>query len=267
MVAKGIMPRSCQTNRAGFTLVELAIVLVIIGLIVGGILVGQTLIQNSELRMTIAQVERYNSAVNTFRTRYNSLPGDLTNGIAQQFGFVARAAVSTAGQGDHNGLIEGGATGLTLADGETVLFWNDMSRANLMDGRYSGTNAPAQTSGTTPVSNFLPPAKLGRGMHFTVYSVSENNYYQLSTITAMDAAGAFTMAPGLSPVHALNIDSKMDDGLPGSGIVIARGGTIMNDVPTAGAAASASCVNSAVTPNIYNTQVDTPLCMQRFRFN
>jgi prepilin-type N-terminal cleavage/methylation domain-containing protein len=65
-------------QQAGFTLIELSIVLVIIGLIVGGVLVGQDLIKAAEIRATISQYEKYNAAMNTFRTKYNGMPGDLS---------------------------------------------------------------------------------------------------------------------------------------------------------------------------------------------
>jgi len=72
--------------QQGFTLIELSIVLVIIGLIVGGILVGQDLIKGAEIRATVAQVEKYNSAVNTFRTKFNAMPGDIPQAAAATFG-------------------------------------------------------------------------------------------------------------------------------------------------------------------------------------
>ena len=72
--------------------------LVIIGLIVGGVLVGQDLIRAAEVRATISQIEKYNTAVNTFRGKYDALPGDISN--AAQYGFVARAG--TQGRGDGN---------------------------------------------------------------------------------------------------------------------------------------------------------------------
>src|ERR1700691_726671 len=101
--------RSCvksPASQSGFTLIELSIVLVIIGLIVGGVLVGQDLIRAAEVRATISQIEKYNTAVNTFRGKYNnSIPGDMNSANASTFGFAARGAF--AGEGDGNGVIEG----------------------------------------------------------------------------------------------------------------------------------------------------------------
>src|SRR6201999_103149 len=94
-----------RTSEQGFTLIELSIVLVIIGLIVGGVLVGQDLIRAAEIRATLTQVEKFNTAVNTFYGKYGALPGDMNNGVALTFGFLSRAG--TAGQGDGNGLMDG----------------------------------------------------------------------------------------------------------------------------------------------------------------
>lgn len=60
----------------GFTLVELAIVMTIIGLLIGGILKGQELMQNARQNATIAQVKSYQAAVTLFRDTYASYPGD-----------------------------------------------------------------------------------------------------------------------------------------------------------------------------------------------
>jgi len=54
-------------TAAGFTLVELSIVLVIIGLIAGGILVGQDMIEAATVRAQISQIEKYETAANAFR--------------------------------------------------------------------------------------------------------------------------------------------------------------------------------------------------------
>lgn len=77
-----------QHPNVGFTLVEMSIVLVIIGLLVGGILVARGLIKAAELRATLSQVNQITAAVNTFKLRYNALPGDLTIADVTAWGFV-----------------------------------------------------------------------------------------------------------------------------------------------------------------------------------
>jgi prepilin-type N-terminal cleavage/methylation domain-containing protein len=119
----------------GFTLIELSIVLVIIGLIVGGVLVGRDLIEAATIRSEISQIERYNTAVNTFRIKYNALPGDMLPANASAFGF----AVGTGGPGlgDGNGLIGvgGGGNGTAFMGGEACLFWVHLSSANHLHQR------------------------------------------------------------------------------------------------------------------------------------
>ena len=68
-----------STTQKGFTLVELAIVMTIIGLLIGGILKGQELMQNARATATIARVRAFESAVTTFRDTYSAVPGDMLN--------------------------------------------------------------------------------------------------------------------------------------------------------------------------------------------
>ena len=131
--------RDLLSQKNGFTLVELSIVLVIIGLIVGGVLVGRDLIRAAAVRATITQIEKYNTAVNTFRGKYGYLPGDIKDPEASSFGLTARGQY--AGQGDGNGVIEGCTNnapscnaGFLEGAGETVMFWKDLTPANVLKG-------------------------------------------------------------------------------------------------------------------------------------
>ena len=213
-------------RHAGFTLIELSIVLVIIGLIVGGVLVGQDLIKAAEVRATISQIERYNTAVNTFRGKYDALPGDLNAATATRFGFTPRG--SNPGQGDGNEVIEGytgsSNNGLAEGGGETGLFWVDLSSANglnvdLIDGSFSTAtpNAPASAINSANMPNYFPPAKLGGGNVVMVGSAAGLNSFVISVVSGIDTSGAVTALPGLTVQQAYSIDKKIDDGLPLSG--------------------------------------------------
>jgi len=222
-------------SRHGFTLIELSIVLVVIGLIIGGVLVGQDLIRAAEVRATISQIEKYNTAVNTFRGKYNALPGDLNAQVASQFGFTTRGTYE--GQGDGNWLIEGVRNnapanngGRYETAGETVMFWVDLTTANglnlnLIDGSFSiaspTTRAGANVTGTV-LDALFPAAKLGHGNYIYVYNGTDtNNYYGLSRITQILAGSNVVSAAGITARQAYDIDKKLDDGLPQTGNVTA----------------------------------------------
>jgi len=233
-------------DRQGFTLIELSIVLVIIGLIVGGVLVGQDLIRAGEVRATITQVEKYNTAANTFRGRFGYLPGDIPNPTAGQFGFATRGVYY--GEGDGNGILDGvtwnGSTGgggnYGSAAGETAMFWVDLSSAaagTLIDGGFN-TATPNVVPGAditgTNINLYLPQAKIGRGNYFYVHSTTYwngstsvdlgINYFGLSAVNNIAASSRFgyVLSTANIPVsQAYAIDSKIDDGMPQSGNVMA----------------------------------------------
>ena len=219
----------------GFTLIELSIVLVIIGLIVGGVLVGADMIKAAATRAQIAQIERYNSAVNTFVTKYGYLPGDIPDPYASQFGFQARGA--SAGQGDGNGELEGwngGAAGNQELAGESPTVWVDLSQANMIDGNFN-TASPTTLVTTyiypTSVAAFLPSAKLGQGNYIYAYGGgywngsawiwNGYNYFGLSAISFISGSG-LSASTAIPVTQAYNIDKKIDDGLPQSGTVTAQ---------------------------------------------
>lgn len=241
--------------QRGFTLIELSIVLVVIGLIVGGVLVGQDLIRAAQVRAQMSQIEKYNTAVNTFRGKYDALPGDMNAATATRFGFTPRGA--NAGQGDGNGVIEGynGSTNVGFAEGggETGLFWVDLTSANglnvnLIEGSFSmaTANPPASTVTAASINLYLPSAKIGGGNFVYVGSGSGHNAFGISIATSIDTSGTLTSSPGMTVQQAYGIDKKMDDGLPMSGIVIAAyvSGNVEVLAPNAATPSATTCFDS-----------------------
>ena len=92
------LPRKREfQNNKGFTLVELAIVLVIIGLLIGGILAAQSMISNAKIKRLISEVQQYNTMIVLFKSQYNYWPGDYPQNV---FGVSPSTTYVTNGNGD-----------------------------------------------------------------------------------------------------------------------------------------------------------------------
>jgi prepilin-type N-terminal cleavage/methylation domain-containing protein len=225
-------------RREGFTLIELSIVLVIIGLVVGGILLGRDLIGAATVRAQITQIEKYNTAANTFISKCGGLPGDISAQGATACGLAARGQYQ--GEGDGDSVIAstwnnaaGGSFGTGFLTGEEGLFWVDLSATGLIDSAFNTANATTVLSTGTNVNPtlYLPAAKIGSGNYVYVWSGGPQlagtpnsiNYFGLSSVTG-GIAGCSNCAasnPALSVAQAYAIDTKIDDGLPQSGQIIA----------------------------------------------
>jgi prepilin-type N-terminal cleavage/methylation domain-containing protein len=225
--------RSHQQKQLGFTLRELSIVLVVIGLIIGGVLVGQDLVKAAATRATLAQIEKYNTAANTFRNKYNGIPGDLDLADATNFGFTISDCLgdgsTPAGGRNGNGLIEGAGISEPLAAymGENELFWLDLSAAHLIDSNISDSRSTLCNSSLTALSatiigQYVPTAKLGGGNFIQVYGLGSNNWFMLSGMSLFYSLTSYANGvPTLSVSQAYNMDKKVDDGLPTTGKVVA----------------------------------------------
>jgi len=115
-----------MNNQKGFTLVELAIVLVIIGLILGAVLKGQELINNAKLKRAYNQQREVAAGIYTYFDRYGLYPGDDNTAAARWAGVT---------NGNSNGLIAG--LTFTCAIGattETCQVWRHLRSANLITG-------------------------------------------------------------------------------------------------------------------------------------
>jgi prepilin-type N-terminal cleavage/methylation domain-containing protein len=115
--------RKVRRDQAGFTLVEIAIVMVIIGLLIGGVLKGQAMIQNAKVKRVVKQADELRAAVMTFYDKYGVFPGD------------ENLANVPPGGGDSNGNGNGQITGT-----EVYEVYRDLSLAGLISGTYNGTS-------------------------------------------------------------------------------------------------------------------------------
>ncbi|MDX1975272.1 MAG: prepilin-type N-terminal cleavage/methylation domain-containing protein [Rickettsiales bacterium] len=245
----------CQ-SQSGFTLIELSIVLVIIGLIVGGVLVGQDLIKAAEIRATVGQIEKYNTSVNAFRSKYKGIPGDIPN-AANFWASLAGGTASQAGEGNGDGLVQSLSADdtvcatLNCVSGEGAIFWYQLAQANLISEAITTTDF---TDVTLAISDsVLPLAKMGKGIRVAVNAAGGLNYFVLANTSGTAASGVPTYAWGLTPTEAFQIDSKIDDGLPAIGTVVsisaaAAPGTAVGN-PCATGTASTSIYSTVTTPN------------------
>src|SRR5690606_34596889 len=117
--------------RHGFTLVTLAIALVIIGLLVGALLIAQDMIRSSELRSIIAETEKFKTHVNSFKYKYGGLPGDLRNAKSYWPDDSQYVGFSTP-NGSGNGKID--------SANESFAIWVHLTLAGLLNDSYLGNS-------------------------------------------------------------------------------------------------------------------------------
>lgn len=115
--------------QSGFTLVEIAIVLVIIGLLLGGVLKGQELITQAKIKNIANDFNGVMAAVYAYQDRYRALPGDDKNAATRWSG-------TTSGGGD--GLVADSGT----VTNETLLFWQHLRAAGLIAGGATDSSPP-----------------------------------------------------------------------------------------------------------------------------
>ena len=227
-----IYPVDRPSANHAFSLVELSIVLVILGLLTGGILAGQSLIRAAELRSVSADYARFATSVQTFRDKYLRLPGDMNNATAfwgDDSINCGDVAVTDGTPGTCNGNADGQITFATGPNrpAEAFQFWKQLALAGLVEGTYSGlsgsggaghavigTNVPR---GRLSNSGFTPSYFDNSGGSVADYAVNFRNQMTFgATNTGFDTSAAI-----LKPEEAWNIDTKMDDGRPGNGSIIA----------------------------------------------
>ncbi|MGH8687518.1 MAG: prepilin-type N-terminal cleavage/methylation domain-containing protein [Burkholderiales bacterium] len=196
-----------NARQKGFTLVEIAIVLVIIGLLLGGILKGQEMITQAKIKNVVADFSGISAAYYGYQDRYRAIPGDDPNAATRW------TTPTTATSGDGNGVVVGKYNTAT-ATLESRLWWDHLRRAGFVAG--TGTQQPFNAA---------------TGM----IGVQTGDAATPTTGTALDGfAGLIICSGNLPDKIAVAADTQMDDGVPNAGTVRGALQTTPNpDVPTA----------------------------------
>ncbi len=216
-----------KRNQSGFTLVEIAIVLVIIGLLLGGILKGQELVQNARVRNLADQQNAVAAAYFAFQDRYRALPGDYAAAQTNIPNVVA-APAAPAVQGNSQ-----------ITGEERVFAWHHLTNAGFIACPVCAAN-PAATAAVPGSNN--SPVNAYNGFMILEYA---SDY--VAAPPALPALVNHLKSGDQIPSNIMaEVDRKLDDGSPVTGHF--RNTT-----------ASATCT-TAGPPVIWNSLTPAPSC-------
>lgn len=226
-----------KRQQSGFTLVEIAIVLVIIGLLLGGILKGQEMITQAKIKNVITDFNGIASALYAYQDRYRQLPGDDTNAVTRWTGSALVACGTLQGDGIIEGVYNSPAANLA----ESNCFWQDLRNAGFVAGQGSGqssllqpTNAASGMIGVQTGSGATPPTP--------VMAANGGGFSSLMMCST-----------GLPDKIAIAVDTQMDDGLNFSGTMRGQAQTAPNPTinPTVSTTAGSTDYYAETGSNTY----------------
>jgi len=218
-------------KQTGFTLIEIAIVLVIIGLLLGGVLKGQELITSARVRNLISQQDGVKAAYFGFLDRFRALPGDYPLASTN----IACTPACTNGNG--NGQIQSVLGGGTID--EHVAVWEHLSKAGFVNGSYTYAVLPET------------PASVPSNPYVRYLQVINDNVYGAGGGAVRHNIKTGNQIP--SDILA-EIDRKIDDGNPVGGVFqfSTYNGGAGGTAPTGGAAGQCYVGTTWTAPTVTN---------------
>ena len=185
-----------RNKQRGFTLVEIAIVLVIVGLLIGGVLKGQEMITNAKLKRVESDNAGLAAAMFSYQDRYLQLPGDDTQADSRFSIYTdgtndpSAAEITGDGSGTVDGVWKGDET-VAAPNHETAIFWKHLRAAGLIPGDGDDSTQPTNAyGGLIGIQN----GSLGISGHVTVFGAIEG------------------------PIARI-LEARLDDGSPNTGRV------------------------------------------------
>ena len=260
-----IAMRAQKHKEAGFSLVELAIALTVIGLLIAGVLKGREMVDNARASRLIADVKHYDAAIMAFKNIYDALPGDMRDvtripGCPTGSVCATRSANGDSVIGDMYGVslpsvpARNYDTADTTHNSESRGVWIELAKAgliNTIDDTYTNTMIG------TPKWDY--PETPWTGIVYDVYYwydadphiLTPGHYIKTKTVP-IDAVNA----PSLRASTVAQIDRKMDDGFPLTGRVVG-----WNSMPN-----PAVCYHATLSRNQYS-QSETARCEVSIRLD
>lgn len=209
-------------KEQGFSLVELAVVLAIIGLLVGGVMVGKSQIDAGRVNRVGVEAQQYLNAIDQFRSRFRGLPGDLLN-ATQYWG----AATCPNGAGSGSQTCNGNGDKIIDYWNETYRAWQQLKNAELVTGNYTGRYTTVGGRGVGVPGINIPAGPIANSgwtlMALNTKSHGEWGYSNGSNISinwlvfGLTQPSDYANGVVLTSEEAKSLDEKYDDGMPASG--------------------------------------------------
>lgn len=201
-----------KRKQSGFTLIEIAIVLVIIGLLLAGVLKGQELINSAKVKNLATDFKNIPVFIYGYQDKFKALPGDDALAATHLTGGNKATTGGTAG----NGIIEGVWSSTTKTD-ETYLFWQHVRLAGLAAGP-TDINA----------ADYQPRNSVGGLIGVTNSGATDN------PIPATLKGSYIVCSDGIAGKFAKQLDITLDDGNTATGSMqVTTAGTTTGGTATA----------------------------------